>query len=98
MPLAHTADDLNWNTRKYNATAAHERAYSVGVLPYTFLKVRMKRLLSANCQWAASSVTLTRPACAVSASQASSSRRRRVYEITVSPAAVNAVAECAGRR
>src|SRR4051812_12772740 len=67
-----------------------DRAYSVGVWPYCFLKARMKWLLSANCQWAASSERVGRPYGAVRASRASSSRRRRTYEVTDSPAAANA--------
>jgi hypothetical protein len=43
-----------------------------------FLKARMKWLLSAKCQWAASSETLSRPDGAVSATWASSSRRWRM--------------------
>lgn len=54
------------------------RANFAGVARYCFLKARMKWLLSVKCQSAAASETLSREPEAVSASAASSRRRRRM--------------------
>jgi hypothetical protein len=67
------------------------RANSAGVRPYWLLKARMKWLLSAKCQRAASSATLgPRPAGVRSSRRACSSLRRRMYPATLSSTAANA--------